>query len=75
MLNLESGRCYQEPQGRNFLFRELRNVRNGAHPASRDPVGAALAYCRRWGPFVLLVVAADVFVGAWAWFLVGMFLK
>jgi hypothetical protein len=50
-------------------------VRNGAHPANRDPVGAALAYCRRLGPLVLLVLAANVFLATLAWFLVGLLLK
>ena len=50
-------------------------MRNGTHPATRDAVGAALAYCRRWGPLVLLVLAADVFLATLAWFLVGLLLK
>ena len=75
MLNLASSRRYEEPQGRNVFFRELRNVRNGAHPTGGNPVGAALAYCRRWGPLVLLVLAANVFLATLAWSLVGLFLK
>jgi hypothetical protein len=47
-------------------------VKEHARPAQ---VGAALAYYRRWGPLVLLVLAADVSIATLAWIIGGLFLN
>jgi hypothetical protein len=51
------------------------NVREGARPASRDPIGAALAYARRWGALFLLVLVANTIMATLAWMLVSLLLK
>jgi hypothetical protein len=51
------------------------NVREHARPSSGDPIGAALAYWRRWGPLFLLVLTANTVIATLAWMVVGLFLK
>jgi len=49
------------------------NVKEDARPGNRTV--PALEYCRRWGPLVVLVLAADVFVAILAWVMAGLFLN
>ena len=51
------------------------SVRQNARLTSRDPIGAALAYGRRWGPLFLLVLVANTIIAMAAWVIVGLFLN
>jgi hypothetical protein len=74
VVNRASGTSYQDQQGRSF-YQGIMNVREDARPASRDPIGAALAYGRRWGPLLLLVLGANTLIATLAWMVVGLFLN
>jgi hypothetical protein len=74
-LNRAGGRRYQE-NTRAQLFQGTMNVREGARRGGgKDPLGKALVHFRKWGPLVLVLLAADGVVATSAWFLVGLFLR
>lgn len=74
MLNRARGRRHQD-EAMAQLLQGTTNVREDARPTSRDPIGAALAYGRRWGPLFLLVLVANTLIATLAWMVVGLLMN
>jgi hypothetical protein len=66
--------AYQDQPGRSFN-QGIMSVREDARPARSDPIGAALAYGRRWGPLFLMMLVANTVIATLAWMVVGLFLN